>query len=391
MDPESLAIRETTKKHIETTTTIESTATIATTETNTIRVLQLIDSLDAGGGERMAVNLANSLIGKVEVSGLACTRKEGVLKSLIQPNINYLFCDKKGVIDVKAISKTITFIKKHKITHIHAHGSSYFFAFLLKLKIWRLKIIWHDHHGNRVNETKSLNSTVLKFVSRHFFHIFCVSTELVNWAKNNLQAKSVSNINNFVFIDNQPKALENFKISSPFIVCVANLREPKNHLNLVEAFKIIKNQSKNKSWKLVLVGDDKKDEYSKFLKNKITESKLGEDVFILGQRSDVGTIVDLSSIAVLSSKVEALPMALIEYASFKKPVVVTDVGQCAEVVGKFGKVVPPNNSKALAEALLFYVNKPEVAKQDALNLHQKVTTEFNPETITQQVIEVYTS
>ena len=42
--------------------------------------IKLIDSLNIGGAERMAVNLANSLDLAVEFSGIVTTRKEGFLK-----------------------------------------------------------------------------------------------------------------------------------------------------------------------------------------------------------------------------------------------------------------------------------------------------------------------
>ena len=45
-----------------------------------MRIVQLIDSLEAGGAERMAVNLANGLAKQVEFSGLISTRKEGLFK-----------------------------------------------------------------------------------------------------------------------------------------------------------------------------------------------------------------------------------------------------------------------------------------------------------------------
>lgn len=46
-----------------------------------MRIIQLIDSLEAGGAERMAVNFANGLASKADFSGLVCTRKEGLLKN----------------------------------------------------------------------------------------------------------------------------------------------------------------------------------------------------------------------------------------------------------------------------------------------------------------------
>ena len=44
-----------------------------------MRILQIIDSLEAGGAERMAVNYANALAITIEFSGLVATRKEGPL------------------------------------------------------------------------------------------------------------------------------------------------------------------------------------------------------------------------------------------------------------------------------------------------------------------------
>ena len=40
-----------------------------------MRILQIIDSLEAGGAERMAVSYANALANEIEFSGLIATRK----------------------------------------------------------------------------------------------------------------------------------------------------------------------------------------------------------------------------------------------------------------------------------------------------------------------------
>lgn len=62
---------------------------------NNIRVIQLIDSLEPGGAERMAVTIANGLVDKVTLSGLVVTRLEGGLKSTIYEKVSYAFVDKK--------------------------------------------------------------------------------------------------------------------------------------------------------------------------------------------------------------------------------------------------------------------------------------------------------
>ena len=60
-----------------------------------MRILQIIDSLNVGGAEKMAVNYANSLAKIEEFSGIVVTRKEGVLKSQINENVGYLFLARK--------------------------------------------------------------------------------------------------------------------------------------------------------------------------------------------------------------------------------------------------------------------------------------------------------
>ncbi len=73
-----------------------------------MRVLQLIDSLDGGGAERIAVNVANSLTAYVDKSFLCATRKEGILKSTISNNVGYLFL---GNISTLAVLSLIRILK----------------------------------------------------------------------------------------------------------------------------------------------------------------------------------------------------------------------------------------------------------------------------------------
>ena len=68
-----------------------------------MRIVQIIDSLEIGGAERMAVNYANVLSEKTEFSGLIASRKEGLIISELIDGVSYLFLKKKKKIDVKAV------------------------------------------------------------------------------------------------------------------------------------------------------------------------------------------------------------------------------------------------------------------------------------------------
>jgi len=77
--------------------------------------------------------------------------------------------------------------------------------------------------------------------------------------------------------------------------------------------------------------------------------------------------------------------------SFKKPVVVTDVGSISEVVdeGKTGFVVPPRDSQALAEAVIRLLKDKRLRKEMGENAYNKLKNDFSWGRIAKRTIEVY--
>ena len=234
-----------------------------------MKVLQLIDSLEAGGAERMAVNLANALLGEVEGSYLCTTRKEGMLKAALQPEVGYLFLNKKRALDLTALLKLRRFIKAHQIDIIHAHSSSYFIATLVKLLYPKLKLVWHDHYGNS-EFLEQRPTLVLGWCSIFFNHVFSVNHTLQVWAKQTLKVKSVCFLPNFASLDHAPLTTVLKGTQGKRLVCLANLRPQKDHFTLIDAFKEVVNS--NPEWSLHLIGKDFEDDYSKHLKHKIHEA-----------------------------------------------------------------------------------------------------------------------
>ena len=80
----------------------------------------------------------------------------------------------------------------------------------------------------------------------------------------------------------------------------------------------------------------------------------------------------------------------IAYA-FKKPVVVTDVGDIPDVVddGKTGFIVPPKDSKALADSILKLLKDDKLRKEMGENAYIKMKKELSWNKITEKTIEVY--
>ena len=78
-----------------------------------MRIVQVIDSLEAGGAEKMAVSYANALATTIDFSGIVTTRREGVLQSQLDINVSYLFLNKKSTLDYSAVFRLKKYCKKH--------------------------------------------------------------------------------------------------------------------------------------------------------------------------------------------------------------------------------------------------------------------------------------
>ncbi len=346
-----------------------------------MRIIQLIDSLEIGGSERMAINYANALANEIEFSGLVTSRKEGLLLNQIDKNVSYLFLNKKKVFDFKALFKLRDFVKKNKITIIHAHSSSFFLAFLLKLSYPKTKILWHDHYGNSDFLDKR-KSVLLKFVTPFFKGIIAVNQSLKSWAEQNLNCKNVIYLPNFPSKENQYHYQTVLKgISGKRILHLANLREQKNHLLLLDVAKKLKKS--HPEWSFHLVGKDFEDDYSNQIKNTITKFGLQKNVFIYGTKQDIENILNQSKIAILTSKSEGLPVSLLEYGFYKKPVVVTNVGAISSIIenGKNGFLIDPTNTDMFYNAIVTLIGSQELQTQFSTSLYETISQNYSAEVI----------
>jgi glycosyltransferase involved in cell wall biosynthesis len=90
--------------------------------------------------------------------------------------------------------------------------------------------------------------------------------------------------------------------------------------------------------------------------------------------------------------IEASQSAVIPVAyTFAKPVVATTVGGLPEMVehGRTGYLVPPQDEKALAEAVIRLLLNKDLRRKLGSNAKNKIDTECSAETIAQQTINVY--
>lgn len=352
-----------------------------------MRILQLIDSLEAGGAERMAVNYANALQKEFSFSALCTTRKQGPLRDSLLEDVHYLFLNKKKAVDFRSIFKLKSFIKKNKIDFIHAHSTSFFIAVLVKFVYPKIKIVWHDHYGNS-EFLRQRNYKVLRIMSHFFFAIISVNQQLSEWATVKLYCKKITYLPNFTTLGNSSEKSTTLEGSNgKRILCLANLRSQKGHFFLLEIAEKIKAHFPD--WTFHLVGKDFGDKYATDLKNAIVEQKLENVVFMYGSKNDITNIIEQSDICILTSSSEGLPVAILEYGFNKKPVLTTNVGDIKLVVEECvsGFLCEFGDNDEYFKKLSLLINDTKLRKVVAFALNKTIQSEFSESGVLKKYVE----
>ena len=174
--------------------------------------------------------------------------------------------------------------------------------------------------------------------------------------------------------------------SSQTICIVSNLRPPKCLDILLEAFAIVLRSAPEAQLSIVGDGPLRGD-------LEVMAKRLGleDHVVFWGMRSDVPAILRQATIGVNSSRNEGLANAVIEYMAARLPVVATSVGGTPELVihGETGLLVPPNDPRALADALLALLRNRETAQRLGVAGRRRVEEHFTVERMVKETEAVY--
>jgi glycosyltransferase involved in cell wall biosynthesis len=110
-----------------------------------------------------------------------------------------------------------------------------------------------------------------------------------------------------------------------------------------------------------------------------------KSIELCGESSDMPEFYRSIDVLVLSSRTEGFPNVVAEAMSYGKPVITTDVGDAAAIVGNAGWVVPPRDAMSLALAIKAALRmSPEKYADCANRAKQRVTSQYELNAIGQQ-------
>jgi glycosyltransferase involved in cell wall biosynthesis len=338
-------------------------------------VLHLVDTLEPGGTERVAVNLVNHLSRERFRPFLGTTRREGALASEVLPDVGRLSLNRSRTLDLGALRRLVAFVRENEISIVHAHSSSLFLAALLP----GVRIVWHDHFGRLAEEDRP--TWLWGPPARRAAAVVAVSEDLARWSRDRLRVEAVY-LPNFI-----PEVLTGPVPDLPGtpglrVVCVANLRAQKDHLTLIRAMaRLVREQP---DAHLLLAGADVEPAYAARVREEA-----GDRVTFLGSRMDIPDLLRGCDVGVLSSASEGFPLSLLEYGRAGLAAVATRVGQCPEVLEGAGILVPPGDPGALADALLALLRDPARRKEMGERLCRRVQERYSASAVMERLEAVY--
>jgi glycosyltransferase involved in cell wall biosynthesis len=127
------------------------------------------------------------------------------------------------------------------------------------------------------------------------------------------------------------------------------------------------------------------------IQKAIAAEGLGSFFILTGHRTDIPEIIALTDVGVIASSAEGVPQFLLQTLAMAKPVVATRVGGIPEIVtpGVNGLLIPPEDPRALAEALLELLRDPDRSRRLGIAGRRLVEQEHTLERMGEKVLDVY--
>lgn len=325
-----------------------------------------------------------------EVHGIAL-KASRVADSFRQAGIDPLLFDTR-VHALLSVSKVLRYLKEHDIRIVHAHKSGDMRLGALLVSLWpELRLFFTDHMGVR----KPKKDLYHRWAYSKLTRLFAISNATY---KRNLKAFplppdrvqqlyygiDLSAFDESVSSDEQAATRQSLALSdTPVIIALpGRISESKGHLRWVEALSRLKVKPGLPKWVAVFIGeaggrDAAAGGFADQLRDRIVALGLSDDVVFAGFRFDLARCLRAVDVVCIPSFDEAFGLSVIEAMAAGCPVVGSDSGAIPELItADRGRIAPPDDPEAWAEALVELLCDEDKRKAMGLAASQWVHEEF---------------
>ncbi len=330
-----------------------------------MRVLHVIPNFGPGGAERLLVNLLEEFDrDRFDAAAVSLYPETGTIleREIREKGIKVYYLNKRKGLDLRMIRELWCIFKDFRPDVIHTHLSVLRYA-LLPAFFCRIPVQVHTIHSIAQKEVDRVGKLIHWLAFRYVGVVPISISREVSVTVRNLYGHGIKTPVIYNGIPTRKfSAYSNRKDEDNNIILlhVGSFSPQKNHKVLIEAFAlVVKECSKLRLW---LVGDG---ELRSDIENLVAQKGLQSYISFLGIRADVAELLSQCDIFVLPSDWEGVPLTILEAMAAGKPVIATAVGGVPELVkdGETGILIPPQDTQALAQAILKLATNPEFGEQ----------------------------
>lgn len=382
------------------------------------KILYTITKGNFGGAQRYVYDLATRLPKTKYDVVVACgpavaeamAGKEGLKERLEEKEIRVikLASSQRDISiskDIKTFFDIWKMVRKEKpdILHLNSSkigslGSLASFCFKLLAPSSKLKTIFTSH-GWAFNEERGLTSKFLILLLHWITIILSHQTIAVsNKTKEDIswmpfiggKIKTIHNgISDFEKIDRTEarQVLAKNKPEKIIIYSVSELHQNKGLDVGIKGISLLPEEIKSKVLYCIAGNGEEKESLEKLVK----ELKLENQVRFLGFLSNAKNILSGADIFLFPSRIENLPLAVLEAGLAELPVIATNVGGVPEIIEdmKNGILVPSQNPKEIKEAILYMLEHPEKQVEFGQKLKKTVSSLFSLKKMLKETTKLY--
>ncbi|MHB8078576.1 MAG: glycosyltransferase, partial [Candidatus Krumholzibacteriia bacterium] len=338
---------------------------------------QLIETLDMGGAERLAVQIANARAAAGDNSYLFVLTGPGELSSRISPDVRvrYLEMSRASIDNPFAFARSVWRGYHLLRGHVAREGIDILQTHLPGANFWGLLLAWrndcvvvptvHNTREARYTETsetpkRRLRRWAYRQLLKRCSVVVAVSGEV---RQSLIEFTRAPGLGRIVVISNGvdiPERLDpallvaararyGLPAEDPFVLAAGRLTEQKNFPGLLDAVLILRRRGVR--LRVMIAGEGPLRAY---LEQRVDELGIGDQVVLPGVVFDLPELMLGADLLVLPSLWEGLPLVLLEAMACGLPVVATRIAGVAGVVedGVSGLLVEPGDAAALADANL---------------------------------------
>ncbi|MGG7141935.1 glycosyltransferase family 4 protein [Clostridium nigeriense] len=352
------------------------------------KILYFTRTMGLGGTENVVLQLCELMNknNKVIVCSCGGVNVEKLTKMGIK---HYIIPDIENK-NLRTIFKTLKIllkvINKEKIDIVHTHHrmAAFYISCLKVIKRFTFVNTVHNIFFDKKILTKfSYKKAILIAVGGHVKKNLC---SFYGFSESKVTV-IYNAVKPLVMPINPIEYIEEYRVKNNFLISnIGRLSEQKGMIYFIKAAQIL--LKKYDGLKFLIVGDG---ELKEELESYIKECNIGDNVILLGYRSDIQNIMAQVDLVVLSSLWEGFPLTPIEAFSVGKPVVATNIEGTVEIIrDKYnGLLVEPKNEIDLAKKIEFFIQNPNELKIYGNRAMETYRLNFDIEKFNNSYIEFY--